>query len=587
MLTQNSALKMSHAMHISTFSRPHDIKQYIDSYYVFKEVNVTANGFENFIIPYPLQLPVEFATVSLHNIPFSSFTDCSFISNNATALAGANSNIRLNERILFVNNTANVGGGLALYSSYVILSLSSQISLAIMLDSEGGGIYVQDYPRSLAYSTCILQFEKKTLDQEYNVRIDFDGNTAGLAGSDLYGGRIELCDRVDLGVPLLDTLHLNKTGTSAISSDPLRVCICIDCVPNCSLRHVHIEINPNIPFSVSLVAVGQMDGITPSCIKASFAESSSEYEQFLSRGLQQADSVCTDVVYTVSSMRGSELLLLLPVSFDDALLELNDPLQLNISFCGCTIGFVLSGTPRECQCAPEVVNNGLSCNLTDFTVSRVDNVWIGLLTSNFSTDIIVHNQCPFDYCRRGEYSVDLQIPDSVCSFNRTGLLCGECSGDLSITLGTSKCKQCSNNYIAMLLIFGLAGVILVMFLTALNLSVTEGTINGLIFYANILHLNQMTFFPNGDVTFLTVFISWINLDFGFDMCFYSGMTTFSKTWFQFLFPLYILIIVALIVVFSQYSSKLARITGAKNRVKVMSTLFLLSYLKILRTVSVI
>ena len=37
----------------------------------------------------------------------------------------------------------------------------------------------------------------------------------------------------------------------------------------------------------------------------------------------------------------------------------------------------------------------------------------------------------------------------------------------------------------------------------------------LIFYANIVQANQTIFFPPGDTNVLTVFIAWLNLDFGF------------------------------------------------------------------------
>ena len=42
---------------------------------------------------------------------------------------------------------------------------------------------------------------------------------------------------------------------------------------------------------------------------------------------------------------------------------------------------------------------------------------------------------------------------------------------------------------------------------------------------------------------LSVFIAWINLDFGIETCFYSGMDTYQKTWLQFAFPLYILLLI--------------------------------------------
>ena len=42
-------------------------------------------------------------------------------------------------------------------------------------------------------------------------------------------------------------------------------------------------------------------------------------------------------------------------------------------------------------------------------------------------------------------------------------------------------------------------------------------------------------------------IAWLDLDFGIETCFYNGMNTFSKTWLQFVFPVYIMVLVGLVV----------------------------------------
>ena len=93
-------------------------------------------------------------------------------------------------------------------------------------------------------------------------------------------------------------------------------------------------------------------------------------------------------------------------------------------------------------------------------------------------------------------------------------------------------------------LFGLA---LLFVLNVLNLTVTAGTINGLIFYANIVSAFESTFLPFRQPAFATVFISWLNLEIGIDACFFEGMDTYSKVWIQFLFPVYIIILDILII----------------------------------------
>ena len=65
------------------------------------------------------------------------------------------------------------------------------------------------------------------------------------------------------------------------------------------------------------------------------------------------------------------------------------------------------------------------------------------------------------------------------------------------------------------------------------------------------------------------------------MCFFNGLTTYIKTWLQFVFPLYILTLVGVIIIASNYSTRVTRLIGT-NAVSVLATLVLLSYTKILR-----
>ena len=97
--------------------------------------------------------------------------------------------------------------------------------------------------------------------------------------------------------------------------------------------------------------------------------------------------------------------------------------------------------------------------------------------------------------------------------------------DHSIALGTLHCIPCSNSYISLVVPFAFAGLALVAFLLLLNLSVSNGMINGFIFYTNIIQANRSVFFPSKKHSHvLSVFIAWMNLDLGIETCFYDGMT---------------------------------------------------------------
>ena len=198
--------------------------------------------------------------------------------------------------------------------------------------------------------------------------------------------------------------------------------------------------------------------------------------------------------------------------------------------------------------------------------------------------LILHSGgCPFDFCIDTPVSITLDNLDVQCNHNHSGTLCGPCKENHSIALGTLHCLDCSNAYLALILPFALAGVVLVAVLLLLNLSVAVGTVNGLIFYANVVQANRSIFFPLGETNILTVFIAWLNLDLGIETCFYDGMDAYAFTWLQFLFPLYVWILIGLIIIASRYSRKIAQSLG-NNPVPTLATLFLLSYSKILRNI---
>jgi len=74
-------------------------------------------------------------------------------------------------------------------------------------------------------------------------------------------------------------------------------------------------------------------------------------------------------------------------------------------------------------------------------------------------------------------------------------------------------------------------------------------------------------------------MAWINLDLGIQ----SGMDAYAMTCLQFTFPLYIWTITIFVITLSRRYHIAARLIG-KNAVKVLATLLLLSYTKLLRTI---
>ena len=250
---------------------------------------------------------------------------------------------------------------------------------------------------------------------------------------------------------------------------------------------------------------------------------------------------------------------------------------------GCPFGFetVLIDNNLVCTCSDHLHKEGIVCNIDELTLYKNSPMWVG----NYSGDIAVHRNCPFGFCKTNFTAVNIFNQQDQCDWNRSGVLCGACRPGLSLVLGTSQCKPCSNLYLLLLIPLALAGVVLVLLLLKCNLTVFMGTINGLIFYANVVQATKTAFFPTGsNSTFthiLSVFIAWLNLDLGIETCLAEGLNTYHRTWLQFVFPVYIWSLVGVIIMVSRYSIRVSRWTSS-NTVSVLATLFLLSYAKLLR-----
>ena len=94
-----------------------------------------------------------------------------------------------------------------------------------------------------------------------------------------------------------------------------------------------------------------------------------------------------------------------------------------------------------------------------------------------------------------------------------------------------------------------------------------------------MYANKSILLPFQKTNFLTILISWLNLELGIDTCMLlSRMDTYIKTWLQMAFPAYL---VVLVIIISSYSSKFSNLTGKKNPVATLAILILLFYTKLL------
>ena len=453
---------------------------------------------------------------------------------------------------------------------------------------KGGAVYFE------TGSILPIQVEPCAI-QNYNNTSKFDiffiKNRARAAGSSVYWITQDICvahryntEYFEDGLNNIElisrNLHVQNTelDPSAITSDPVHVC---RCKPGCRMPDCNnsafppISAYPGENFTLRLAVVGIMNGTVPGIIYAKFPIS---FPQESLGDLQDAQlnkyANCSNFTYTVHSRKNS----VHPVHlFLRATATPYSPiLRIRVNLKTCPAG-------GACKCDHVLSREDIHCFINNQSILRPANTWIGFVNNSNKTGVVFSEHCPHGYCLPCDVYLSGDDPDIQCADKRTGVLCGQCVKNYSLTLGSQKCSECSNLYLLLLFPLAASGLVLVAVLFVLNLTVTEGSINGLIFYANVISMSQYIDISSR----LYTFIAWLNLDLGIDTCFYDGMDAYAETWLQFAFPLYLWLIIAAVIVLCNTLPKKFTERGTQNAVKILATLLLLSYTKLQRILVII
>ena len=528
-------------------------------------------------------------------------------------------------RIYFTKNVARLGGGLSLKDNANLYILKyTKVGVKYNLDTNatiftansaehGGAVYVDDDTNSACASgskaECFFQIlAVYTSSLHFNLPNDsvtqsmyFSKNYANhYKGSTLYGGLLDRCapnpfaeinNKDSLGITYF--YKVSTVKHSSIFSKPVRVCICTKNISDyqCSLQKSHINVRKGETFNISLVAVDQIFQPLNANIQASiFSTGSGLAEGQLNRRIP---AQCTNLTFNIVSPHESENLTLYASDgpCKDAKLS-RATIEVHFLPCSCPVGLQVAGTNDSnctCECHRNISQYMKKCNSQTASLVKQprSRAWISSINGTNLIGYLVYPNCPFDYCLSTSPPIYLNKPngaDAQCAFNRSSLLCGSCQPGLSLSLGSSRCLSCPSNWPVLLVTITLAallaGIVLVALLLVLNMTVATGTLNGLIFYTNIVYANKSILLPFQETNFITDFISWLNLELGIDTCYFPEMDTYIKTWLKLAFPAYVFFLVVLVIIISSYSTRFANIIGKKNPVATLATLILLSYAKL-------
>ena len=548
--------------------------------------------------------------------------------------------------LYFIENEAEKGGGLYLEVNAKIYILKSEqysrpfftVKFTDNSANYGGAVYVSDdsckpnYNSQYKAKECFFQilavygsmFSNFSQESMITKNIFFSQNYAQTSGSTLFGGLLHKCkvqyftefqrlsntymhhnnsdnqqqyhQHNKLVSAISYITNVSNINMSDIGSQPVQLCFCKGDLPDCNYQPGTIRVTKGKRFSVKLVAVDQVNHPVNATIHSFLPRTGGGLEK--DQATQNTSQICTEVNFNLFSPYDREELIMLPEG--PCLNSPQSQRRLDIQFTACDscpIGFekyVDEDTACECICDSKLEPFITKCNASTELLQREGNFRITYVNTGYNTTsgYLIYAHCPLNYCKppTSKVEVNLNIPDGAdvqCANGHSGTLCGTCQWNFSLSLGSSRCIPCSTHWptiAAILIVAFLAGIALVTFVLVLNLTVAVGTLNGIIFYANIVNANSSTFLPFSKPNFVSVFISWLNLEIGFDTCFFEGMDTYWKTLLQLAFPMYVIFLVVMVIFISERSTKFARLVAKKNPVATLTTLILLSYAKFLNSV---
>lgn len=526
------------------------------------------------------------------------------------AIKAYNTDIHLFGTVIFRNNKGLLGAALFLQDSSALF-LNEKLNALFSNNKatgNGGAIYIEP-SRSKQCAVQIVTNEKlfdtnnivtfqENLTQ-FDLSVTFIDNEAAI-GQSLYGGPIYNCsglpdsiiqlpkNKVNAVYNALFTFMQNNQRVSYLDefrSSAVKLCFCeqsgnnFECVstPN-------PEVLPGVVFmlyvspvdSISLPVDGVMVAMLSLDSGARFSSGGANSHQVFDRG------ICEEIPYTLVGIENATVILDLKL---ESVLSSSLTISTSINILPCPPGFALSNATGTCVCNSLYQHFDVTCNITTGLIRRPRNEWIGIVTDGTTDLAAIVRTCPYGYCIF-DFDTDLNIsdPTAICQGGRTGPLCGVCDDGLSVMFGTTDCGECSNNYLFTIFMYAIAGILLV--LALFDITISGGTINGLVIYAQLMG-SSLTIVGNSNAQFTTIFISLLNLNLGFPLCFYDGMDELTSNGLQFVFPVYLWLLVAVLTVATHFSSRLQKLFDNNMCLKVLVTLVYLSFAKIIRTITLI
>ena len=528
-----------------------------------------------------------------------------------------NTKIHLNSQLNIIGNNGYMGTGFKVQGSSYFL-LSNGLNATFINNTAltiGGAIYaIADED----FNKCMFQNNTENIT---NIKMTFIDNTASEPGSSIYSNNLYGCETDSDKRNLMNTkkpiFPFSFSNHRNFSMPPTSLFMCnVSCnahdVKNESILRDFIRPGQNIGFQLAavynyLITQYSYAAVTFLLIDRdnvhsvpSWQVSANSANQAL---LEKQD--CTSVTITLLKNKNE------PNPSSPAIIVSSSSISTELILYGiqlldCPIGFELNVTEGKCGCS-KVLHKIYSKNNPSYqpdcqissgadnsisTITRTDTEWIGI--ANLSNGTVVFGaalNC-IAYCRyKSGYNKlivndtnvaiadydDLNNSVPLCIDNREGLLCSQCPPGYSVVFGSYECKQCSNWWLFTLIIYAVSGPLLIYLFYVLKLTLTTGSLNGIIFCVQLLGFIDP---PSVDKKGMNILLNgWTNYDLSFPLCLYNGMTELWKYGLITMYQVYILSILLGIIVLSRFSVKISnKIANSSVQILVTGVHISFSYL---------
>ena len=502
------------------------------------------------------------------------------------------------------NDIRNNTGGVWMTSDSLLL-VANGSALNVMHNEAdfGGGIHVsykgrhttsfEDFLNCYVYKTtcpgwCFFQF----VDQNgrllmpddlssFQASLNIQSNRARTDGNEIYNGHLDNCSLMTKdGMGHVNTSILRKVLPScalkdnALDSVPYHLCLCdSDNALDGSLwdcrRNLTHAMYPGEKYPL-LVTV-QKD-FRRFSFRTVFVTGGNSKSEVLTLKMCQIVSI---VEYIKSSQLTVQLQASAPGQGSDYVLTKSVVFNQR----NCPSGMKSINT--TCTCNSILSDNGFNCSARWFKSVKRYN-WIGIENER----LIFGVRCIFDLCDPSILASGIPSTNitsvSQCSseFGREGVMCTQCPANQQPEYYSFKCRECPHEWIALLLSMFFGGLFVVVTLFVFNLTMLQGTINGLILYCNlIIHTWSAAFFSRYAWKPLYTVVRVLSLGFGHGLCFFDE---FSKGLLHFVFPFYLLALVATIIICAHKCNlRIFRVTFiARRAVPVLTTLMIMTFVSL-------